>query len=96
MTLSILIVKALTLFATTGASYDQCQFTEAHLRVHNVSSLKYNLQREVLGEVVAPWNDNYEKLRRIHNRACCQKPLLIIRPKSIQVRKSYLLEQIRA
>ena len=31
------------------------------------------------------WDDKYETFRRIHNAACCQKPLLIARPLSQKV-----------
>ena len=62
-----------------------CDYAPIHLHVKNISSLKYSLEREVSGLVVAPWDEQYEKFRAIHNRACCQKPLLIVRPRSRKV-----------
>ena len=37
---------------------------------------------KVLGGVAAPWDEHYEVWRAIHTPACCQKPLLIHRPRS--------------
>ena len=70
---------------------------------YQVSHLKYELQTRVSGQVVAPWDDNYEAFRwhnrlksrintewrphfrKVHTKGCCQKPLLIVRPRSQKV-----------
>ena len=63
----------------------QCDYTPSHLHVRNISSLKYSLSSEVSGLVVAPWDSQYEQFRGVHNQACCQKPLLIVRPRNRKV-----------
>ena len=39
----------------------------------------------VLGGVAAPWDPEYEGWRRVHTRACCHKPILILRPRGQKV-----------
>ena len=46
----------------------------------NITSLKYMLESQVQGKVLAPWDGGYEKARAIHNNACCQRPILIVQP----------------
>ena len=64
----------------------QCDLPQ--LQERNITSLKRELQSQLRGlvEVVAPWDENYETFRRIQNLACCQKPLLIARPKAQEVK----------
>ena len=81
---SIVMLSTLGVSASAGLP---CDYTIAHLNTRNISSLKYSLEREVSGLVVAPWDTQYEKFRAIHNRACCQKPLLIVRPRNRKVSK---------
>ena len=76
----------LLLFLQSVQSALQCDFSRQHLQYRNISSLKHHLQAELRGEVVAPWDDKYETFRRIHNAACCQKPLLIARPSNQKVK----------
>ena len=46
----------------------------------NITSLKRTLETQVRGSVLAPWDSGYETARAIHNNACCQRPILIVRP----------------
>jgi len=78
--LALVVMVMTTVTLTRGSLH--CGYTHSHLHVKNISSLKYSLEREVSGLVVAPWDTQYERFRAIHNRACCQKPLLIVRPRS--------------
>ena len=48
-------------------------------------SLKTELQAMVLGGVAAAWDPEYEGWRRVHTRACCHKPILILRPRGQKV-----------
>ena len=48
-------------------------------------SLKTELQAMVLGGVAAAWDPQYEGWRRVHTRACCHKPILILRPRGQKV-----------
>ena len=48
-------------------------------------SLKRELQAMVLGGVAAAWDPEYEGWRRVHTRACCHKPILILRPRGQKV-----------
>ena len=75
-------------FPPVTLSSFNCEFTASHLEYHNVTYLKQSLQYQILGPVLTPWDDKYEQFRRIHNQACCQKPLLIARPRGQKV--SYL------
>ena len=77
----------LTTFLPSVILSYNCEFSPSHLEYHNVTNLKQSLQHQILGPVLAPWDDKYEQFRSIHNQACCQKPLLIARPRSQKVRK---------
>jgi len=75
-------VVVLTTFLPSVILSFNCEFSPSHLEYHNVTNLKQSLQHQILGPVLAPWDDKYEQFRSIHNQACCQKPLLIARPRS--------------
>ena len=75
----------LMLFLQSVQSALQCDYSHNHLQHNNITALKYQLQSQMRGMVVAPWDDKYEVFRKIHNAACCQKPLLIARPLSQKV-----------
>ena len=77
------------LFLQSVQSALQCDYSHHHLQHNNITALKYQLQSQMRGLVVAPWDDKYEVFRKIHNAACCQKPLLIARPLSQKV-ESYI------
>ena len=85
----------LLLFLQSVQSALQCDYTYHHLQHRNISHLKHQLQAELRGVVVAPWDDTYETFRRIHNAACCQKPLLIARPTSQEVNHSVSLSLLQ-
>ena len=78
----------MTSFVQIVQSKLNCEFSESHFQTRNVSLLKHELQSQILGAVAAPWDAKYEYFRKIHNKACCQKPLLIARPRSQKVNKS--------
>ena len=84
--LALGVVVLTTFLPYVILSYN-CEFNPGHLEYHNVTNLKQSLQHQILGPVLAPWDDKYEQFRRIHNQACCQKPLLIARPRSQKVSK---------
>ena len=86
MTSQVVTLLLLLLFLQSVQSALQCDFSRHHLQYRNISSLKHHLQAELRGEVVAPWDDKYETFRKIHNGACCQKPLLIARPTNQKVK----------
>ena len=84
--LALGVVVLTTFLPSVILSYN-CEFSPSHLEYHNVTNLKQSLQHQILGPVLAPWDDKYEQFRSIHNQACCQKPLLIARPRSQKVSK---------
>eukprot|EP00092_Neocalanus_flemingeri_P022800 GFUD01024724.1.p1 GENE.GFUD01024724.1~~GFUD01024724.1.p1 ORF type:complete len:607 (-),score=100.10 GFUD01024724.1:109-1884(-) len=60
---------------------DLCDFSlEQSSKHNNISSLKSSLESVLSGIVITQWDAQYEEFRAIHNPACCQKPLLIVRP----------------
>lgn len=81
----------LMLFLQSVQSALQCDYSYRHLQHNNITALKYQLQSQMRGLVLAPWDHKYELFRKIHNAACCQKPLLIARPLSQKVDSLFVL-----
>ena len=88
------MIQALTQLLTiwilsTGFGFsmaeEYCDLTVGYSKGHNVSSLKIELEFDLDGFVATPYDEQYEQLRAIHNPACCQRPLLIVRPANSQV-----------
>ena len=86
------VTLLLLLFLQSLQSALQCDFSRHHLQHRNLTSLKHQLQAQLRGRVLAPWDDRYEEFRKIHNAACCQKPLLIARPTNQKV-KDFCFEE---
>ena len=79
------LICILTNHMASSEAKEFCDTSIGYTKQHNITSLELELKSDLSGLVVTPWDDQYGQFRAIHNPACCQRPLLIVRPANSQV-----------